>query len=409
EPPTLDNIVALIESSTNAADLHYQISSCAQRDVREAILASTLSTGADPLTIVPPHHTLGALWIVSARLHIPSAPPVPPDYIGALCASLNREHAQLAHERVSMLTSGISSLSLQLDNPAWALMPLRDLVYRFPPSPSCITTVHPFYMMAVHRSKSYSHARGLLLDHPIEYLDTTLCPELSHTDCLNYFYLAGIALTLLSMSHRKQYLQQALAYFEACITYPGTAVSAVQLEALKKMTLIELFMYGKTTPLPKYTHPQLLKLFKGTPYYHFSAGYPGAPHLCREIAEKEHQMFNEDKNASLVELALDALPKWALQRLTHTYVTFSLEDIAEAIQLPDGEVVREMVLEMIAAGEVHAVISGDGTVSFTDALTQVSRQQVDAMLLRAQRQSDALAVIDARIGRSREFLTKVRA
>ena len=49
-----------------------------------------------------------------------------------------------------------------------------------------------------------------------------------------------------------------------------------------------------------------------------------------------------------MQLALDAQPKWALKRLTETYVTLRLADIGREIGVKEEEEVRALVLNMVS-------------------------------------------------------------
>jgi hypothetical protein len=104
---------------------------------------------------------------------------------------------------------------------------------------------------------------------------------------------------------------EAEEYFEICVTSPGTYPAALQMEALKKLRLVQLISTGKVYilltkfvsmriqltflqpgNLPKYTHPLLLRLFKNTPYQLFINAYPNNANQMREVYEKEKQTFN---------------------------------------------------------------------------------------------------------------------
>lgn len=56
-----------------------------------------------------------------------------------------------------------------------------------------------------------------------------------------------------------------------------------------------------------------------------------------------------------------------IQRLTQTYITLSLQDIATSVKLPSTKEVEKYLLKMIESGEIHATINQkDGMVSFSD-------------------------------------------
>ena len=129
--------------------------------------------------------------------------------------------------------------------------------------------------------------------------------DLHYSHTLTYHYTAGgIDLAVL-----KRWLE-AEEYFEICVASPGTHPSALEMEALKKLKLVQLISMGKmssalpcfhcltyadidqTSPLPKYTHPLLIRLFKSTSCHAFINAYPQSTELLREIYDKERQIFS---------------------------------------------------------------------------------------------------------------------
>ena len=80
-------------------------------------------------------------------------------------------------------------------------------------------------------------------------MDTSeLSPDLSFNDNLIYHYLGGIALAALKR------WKEAEEYFEICVTSPGSVPAALQMEALKKLRLVQLISTGQVSsssfPLP---------------------------------------------------------------------------------------------------------------------------------------------------------------
>ena len=77
-----------------------------------------------------------------------------------------------------------------------------------------------------------------MLQTPITHIDTSLS-DLTYLDNLKYHYVGGIALAALGR------WDEAEDFFEICIASPAVVPSAVQLEALKKLKLIQLISKGK--------------------------------------------------------------------------------------------------------------------------------------------------------------------
>jgi COP9 signalosome complex subunit 3 len=108
---------------------------------------------------------------------------------------------------------------------------------------------------------------------------------MTYIDNLMYHYTGGIALAALKM------WAKAEEFFEICVTAPGMVPSAIQLEALKKMRLIQLISRGKIEQLPKYALSNLTRLFRTSAYNSFVNAYPHDVDALKEIARKERSLF----------------------------------------------------------------------------------------------------------------------
>lgn len=76
-----------------------------------------------------------------------------------------------------------------------------------------------------------------VLSVPITHIDTSLS-DLTYNDNLVYHYAGGIALGAL-----KQW-RKAEEFFEICVSAPAQVPAAIQLEAYKKLVLVQLIQYG---------------------------------------------------------------------------------------------------------------------------------------------------------------------
>ncbi|TRM59581.1 hypothetical protein BD626DRAFT_507623 [Schizophyllum amplum] len=409
EVASLDSVLRLITASNNPVALHHSIKNVLPKDTREAILSSSTSDGRDPLALLDVRqHTLGMLWIITA-------PPLILDF----CQHFEQAQARAAPDRIAILAKNLPKYGSRtgLGVRPWCLNPLRTLIMRYPIDPSHLTPIHPVYIWAVHEVRNHAHAKELLLHYPITDLDASAKEELNVQDCLMYAHLAGMTMSLLALSPQdsstsaKTLLASALSYYTTCITHPGNAVSAMQLESLKHMRLVECIGFGETSSLPKYTSAVLQKMYKNTPYHAFVAAYPQDREQLKSIFEKyapsarEKGMWAEENTLSLMHLALDAQPKWALKRLTETYVTLGLADIGRAIGVKDEGEVRALVLSMIESEAIHATIAGS-TVTFVDPVRTVSKAQIDAVLRAAQQQGSILEGADRQLGANKDFLSK---
>ena len=86
------------------------------------------------------------------------------------------------------------------------------------------------------------------------------------------------------------------------------------------------------------------------------------------IVAKHAEVYTRDRNMGLVKQCVAALHSKNIQRLTKTFLTLSLADMANRVGLDGGAAEAERhVLKMIEEGAIHATINQkDGMVSFHD-------------------------------------------
>ncbi|KIL59923.1 hypothetical protein M378DRAFT_131069 [Amanita muscaria Koide BX008] len=397
---TPDAILAEITSLSHKPVLLSQnLKSALPKESRDAILARLLPGGQDPLGALDVRtNTLGVLWILSARLMVHDAAPPPPHFILDFCRYFDPEQAKLAPDRVTMLARGIERYGYKLNNVAWAIEPLYLLLTRYPPDLSYLTTIHPIFLLACVTSRHFSIALPIL-QTPITNIDTHLS-NLSYVDNLKYHYIGGIALAALER------WEEAEDFFQICVGSPAMVPSAIQLEALKKLWLVQLIYRGKTSSLPRYVHQNLSRMLKNTAYQALTNAYPHNLDHLQKLIEEHRQLFSNEMNLGLVVHAFQRAPRWTLKKLTATYLTLSLADIAREIKIDSQEQVRNMLLVMIEAKEISAKISANGTVTFFDQPPQFSKQEVDRILQQVQQQSEYLKHLDRELGKDKEYITK---
>ncbi|KIM38050.1 hypothetical protein M413DRAFT_448084 [Hebeloma cylindrosporum] len=398
----IDHVLGQITSSNNIANLNHTLKTGLQS--KETVLSSFLSNGQDPLQVLDVRtHTLGALYILSSRLsaNFTNIPPPPWAVVEAFCRNFNPDHARLAPERVTKLAKGIQRLGSHSGNLALAIQPLYHLVMQYPPNPAYLTTIHPIFVLTCVSTRYFQHALPVL-SNPITEIDTAfLSPDLHYSDNLSYHYTGGVALAALKR------WKEAEEFFEICVTSPGNYPAALQMEALKKLRLVQLISTGKVSNLPKYTNSLLLRLFKNTPYNAFINAYPNNSALMREIYDKERQVFQTDRNIGLIQQAAVRAPRWVLKKLTATYVTLHLSDIGRVVKIDSEDEVRALLLSMIESNDITAQIDANGTVTFSDPPAQFTKEQVDSVLRDVQEQTALLSYLEQEVGRSKEFLNKV--
>lgn len=161
---------------------------------------------------------------------------------------------------------------------------------------------------------------------------------------LLYYYYGGMIYTAL-----KQY-SQALYLFEVAVTTPAMAVSHIMLEAYKKYILVSLILQGKIAPLPKYTSQVVGRFIKplSQPYHELAtACQNNHSEIARNIIMRNQDHFQRDNNLGLTKQVLASLYKNNIQRLTKTFLTLSLADVAARVQLSGPAEAEKYILNMV--------------------------------------------------------------
>ena len=166
---------------------------------------------------------------------------------------------------------------------------------------------------------------------------------------------------------------QAIDCFVTCVAAPATAVSAVAIEAYKKLVLVSLIVSGAKPSLPAYTAnavSRALKTSAATKIYDGLAAKFSEDDVAALGAEltKNQDALAADKNLGLAKQAVAAFSQRRIQRLTSCYMTLSLTDIATHAGLAEGAAAAEAeIVNMVASGKIAAKIdAATGMVQFVD-------------------------------------------
>lgn len=162
---------------------------------------------------------------------------------------------------------------------------------------------------------------------------------------LLYYYYGGMIYTAV-----KNY-DRALYYFEVAISTPATAMSHIMLESYKKYILVSLILRGKQITIPKYS-PQVIGRFikpLSVQYHDLSNVYvnSGSPEAVRAVITKYQDTFIQDNNMGLVKQVLSTLYKKKIQRLTKTFLTLSLSDVASRASLSSPAEAEKYIFNMV--------------------------------------------------------------
>jgi COP9 signalosome complex subunit 3 len=162
---------------------------------------------------------------------------------------------------------------------------------------------------------------------------------------LLYYYYGGMIYTAI-----KDY-DRALYFFEVAISTPASAMSHIMLESYKKYILISLILRGKQVTIPKYSSQVITRFIKPlSQHYHELANvYTNnqSPEAVRAVMTKYQETFQRDNNYGLVKQVLATLYKKKIQRLTQTFLTLSLSDVASRASLSGPAEAEKYILNMV--------------------------------------------------------------
>ncbi|KAH7289854.1 hypothetical protein KP509_30G021500 [Ceratopteris richardii] len=407
---SLDNLVAQVQGLSGCTeDLAHLASILKQSE--EAISAK----GAPRLHIAislldPAVHSLGYLFFLDAQ----SCDPLPKDqaeeFLNTAIHFINvcsKDQIQLAPEKFTMLCKSMKESALQLNSPMRVVLPLHNAILKLQPSPQYLTALHAEFFLVCVLAKCYTSA-SVVLEEQIFEIDPKKC-LITPKDFLLYCYYGG----MLCIGLKK--FAKALEFFHHAITAPATVLSAIVVESYKKFILVSLIENGQVPSFPKYTPAVSIRYLKTCTqdYLELANSFStrNISDLQRCVASHE-DAFKKDSNLGLVKQVVSSLYKRNIQRLTQTYVTLSLEDIASTVQLASPKDAELYILRMIQEGEIFAVINQkDGMVCFHEDPEQYKTTDITQRLDEKIRQIISLerkvTSMDEHISCDQAYLSRV--
>uniref|UniRef100_UPI00358E414F COP9 signalosome complex subunit 3 n=1 Tax=Myxine glutinosa TaxID=7769 RepID=UPI00358E414F len=309
-------------------------------------------------------HSLGVLAVIYVKFSMPSIPDFEMMYcqVQLFISACNGEHIRYATDSFAGLCHMLTNALVERKQPLRGITVLQQAIDKMQMNSTQLTSIHADLCQLCLLAKCFKPA--------LPYLDvdiTDICKENGAFDAkhfLCYYYYGGMIYTGLKNFERALYM------YEQAIATPAMAVSHIMLEAYKKFIVVSLILHGKVLPLPKYTSQIVGRFIKplSNAYHELAQAYvTNSPvELCSVVA-KHRDTFLADKNMGLVKQCVSSLYKKNIQRLTKTFLTLSLQDMANRVQLSSPREAEKYVLHMIEDGEIYASINQkDGMVSFHD-------------------------------------------
>lgn len=235
--------------------------------------------------------------------------------------------------------------------------------------------------------------------------------------------------------------EEAAEMLETAVSAPSHAVSTslLQVDAYKRLILVQLLKDRKTSPLPRYTSSNLVSSFKSLytqTYLDFAKNYEKLDRVKIQEIYKEHsKSYEADGNLGLIERCLEEIPAMAILKLKNVFKVLEIDDVVELVGLYKGssglsvngaseegftdmnkarEFAASTIRRIISTKQLSATMTADAndpsklTIEFLPLSSD--KTSLSAKLqqsLNALSQSSALLTsLDKQITTSREFLTK---
>lgn len=130
------------------------------------------------------------------------------------------------------------------------------------------------------------------------------------------------------------------------------------------------------------------------------------------VASQHTPIFQQDQNFGLIKQCINALKRRNIKKLTDTYMTLSLSDIAKQAKLESVQEAEQELLKMISNGEINAIINQkDGMVAFEEDVQTFNSPAAGAMLengiSRSIQLTNRLKFMDEKIAISERYVARL--
>ncbi|CAG0885646.1 unnamed protein product [Cyprideis torosa] len=278
----------------------------------------------------------------------------------------NVDQVEAAQEAFSGLCHMITTLLIEKKMAIRGLHPMSIAIEKLQRHPHQLTSIHADLVQLCLVSQCPWPALRFLDAEITDIKKEAVGPDPKRL--LLYFYYGGLLYGSLKR------FDEALHFFEACVTTPALVVSHIMLEAFKKHILLSLLVRGEVRPLPKFA-PQVVNRFLkplSQPYCDLAKAFTELNTREFDHLVSTHQdIFAKDKNSGLVKQCQLALERKRVARLTATFVSLSLEDVAMKAGFDSPQDAEWCILKMVLNREISARISQkDAVVEFLPNLDQ---------------------------------------
>ncbi|KAI5651120.1 hypothetical protein M9H77_37125 [Catharanthus roseus] len=353
----------------------------------------------------PAKHSLGYLYILEAC----TSTPIAKEQVSEIALSIARfidactsDQIRLAPDKFISVCKRFKDQIMLLEAPLRGVAPMLTALRKLQSSTEQLTTLHPDFLLLCLLAKCYKTGLSILEDDIYEVDQPR--------DFFLYCYYGG----MICIGQKR--FRKASELLHNVVTAPMSTINAIAIEAYKKYILVSLIHFGQfSTSFPKYTSSVAQRNLKNfsQPYLDLASSYSnGNISELESCAETNKEKFESDNNLGLVKQVVSSMYKRNIQRLTQTYLTLSLQDIANTVELSGPKEAEMHVLQMIQDGEIYATINQkDGMVRFLEDPEQYKTcrmiEHIDSSIQRIMTLSKKLGAVDELMSCDPAYLAKV--
>ncbi|NXS50020.1 CSN3 protein, partial [Balaeniceps rex] len=351
-------------------------------------------------------HSLGVLAVLFVKFSMPSIPDFETLFsqVQLFISTCNGEHIRYATDTFAGLCHQLTNALVERKQPLRGISILRQAIDKMQMNTNQLTSIHADLCQLVLGGISVISRYCLL-----KFDKRHACLSVFGLD-LHFCLILGSW----DLGLDRNNFERALYFYEQAITTPAMAVSHIMLESYKKYILVSLILLGKVQQLPKYTSQIVGRFIKplSNAYHELAQVYStNKPSELRNLVNKHSETFTRDNNMGLVKQCLSSLYKKNIQRLTKTFLTLSLQDMASRVQLSGPQEAEKYVLHMIEDGEIFASINQkDGMVCFHDNPEKYNNpamlHNIDQEMLKCIELDERLKAMDQEITVNPQFVQK---
>uniref|UniRef100_A0A1I7S3L7 COP9 signalosome complex subunit 3 n=1 Tax=Bursaphelenchus xylophilus TaxID=6326 RepID=A0A1I7S3L7_BURXY len=281
------------------------------------------------------------------------------DYLQLLTQSkkvidlINDSEIEYVYEKFSQTFTDLALLYVDNKIPLHGIKILKFAIQKLTRGVNgTITNLHPALLGLCLAANRFDPALEYLnLDAEAIFLNAINGPVLDSQSILLFFYYGGMIYIALEM------WEEASFYLQTCVCLPAVSASAIMVEALKKLILVNCIL-DKNEALPSYRSAALQRAsqFKCTTYHAVAASYN---EICTKkdlskikrkfslIFNKDGDQLRTDKNTGLVRKVQDHSIFVRTNQLSQVFTRLKLSDVRAYLEFKDEVADPEILVQSL--------------------------------------------------------------